>query len=139
MTAQPNVTLTLPRRVVDSLADCGHIPGYPHRVADAVVPDWDPDRDLHRAAASWFLASRPSRYGRRTAEVTAAQATEIVRYVESVAGSMSSPGSGAKAEGRALRGALDTVVKLLRAQPGVTVRETRRPYWVDYAVEVTTS
>jgi hypothetical protein len=139
----PTAELRLTGTAVQTLADYGHVPGWPGKVSPDLVPDGDPERDLHRATASWYSRSRSTKVGRGTVHLgpaTARQCRAILEYLESVAGALcSSEDADAKREGRAVGRAVDQAVSHLRRQ-GVPVVERQRGPFVDYEVgPVTTS
>jgi hypothetical protein len=129
------VDLALSGSLVRLLRDNGHIPSQP-------VTDDDPDRDLHRAAAAWHggairrAAGPGSRY---FGLVSAADAAEIINYIESVVGALMSGATDAdsRIEARGYARALSTAVAYLSRQAGVAVTVRRGPFGLaEYVVEV---
>jgi hypothetical protein len=138
--SEQTVELRLTGTAVTTLADNAHLPGWPGAVDPdkaAGDPTTNADYHLDQAAARWYRGSvsRSVGYGRiQVGGASPADARLILEYLESVAGALcASEDAGARAEGRAVGGAVDQAVSHLRRH-GVPVRAVERGAHVDYFV-----
>jgi hypothetical protein len=135
---EPTVELRLNGAAFQTLVDNAHVPGYPDRVSPDRATEDDADRDLHRAAARWYVAATRRRVGRGytlTGPASPADAMELLNYLEGVAGALcAADDAEVRAEGRAIGRGVDFAVEHLRRR-GTEVLETQSGPFTSYAID----
>src|SRR3954463_13685978 len=98
------VVLRLNGTAVRTLADNGHLPGWPHDVNPNLVRSDDADAPLNRAAARWYQTADRHRVGKGTVYLgtaEAGEAEEILEYLDGLAGALfCSPDADVRVEAR---------------------------------------
>jgi len=133
------VELRLTGTGVQTLADNGHMPGWPGDVHPGNTPAGSPDFTLECAAARWYMTATMRRVGKGrvyTGKSTPRDAEAILEYLESVAGALLSESGDpdVRREGRAVRRCVDQAVRHLR-HAGVPVVERQRGPFTDYEID----